>query len=213
VDRNLKQSNLVSIGLRAKTGRAIAVVLGGSIDAPIVVRKFEIVLTDPKIPGTFQPYHEVMELPWTESQQAVKKFVRAIEAVAQKALANLIRELKSEAMQVAGVGIVGAPDRALERIGNFHIRAHAAEGVLFRHVLDLAAGANRLPWRLFDQKNLEEIAADEFGVKTASLKQKVNQLGRGLPPPWRTPEKQAATAAWLVLQNQAPRSNRKGRNR
>jgi hypothetical protein len=195
----MKQPNLVSIGLRAKTGRAIAVVVGGSIDAPIVVRKFEIVLTDPKVPGTFQPYHEVMELPWDESQKAALKFARAIEKVAQKALAKLNKELQAEGMKVAGVGIVGAPDRDLARIGNYHIRAHAAEGVLFRRVLDLAAEANHLKWRVFADKRFEQILATELGQQAASLNQKLREMGRVLAPPWRADEKQAATAAWLVL--------------
>jgi hypothetical protein len=82
------KSNRVAIGLRAKTGRAIAVVLGGSPDAPIVIAKTEIKLVDPKIPETAQPYHVVMELPWEESQRKVKKFARAIERVAKKAVAD-----------------------------------------------------------------------------------------------------------------------------
>jgi hypothetical protein len=63
----MKKSDPVCIGLRAKTGRAIAVVLGGSVDSPTVVMKLELGLTDPKIPGTFQPYYEVMELSWDQS--------------------------------------------------------------------------------------------------------------------------------------------------
>jgi hypothetical protein len=59
-------------------------------------------------------------------------------------LKSLIEELKSQSIKVSGVGIVGAPDRDLARIGNFHIRAHAAEGVLFRKVLNVAAEANGL---------------------------------------------------------------------
>ena len=57
-------SNPVAIGLRAKTARAIVVVLGGSADSPVVLLKSEIRLVDPKVPGTAQPYHEVMDLPW-----------------------------------------------------------------------------------------------------------------------------------------------------
>jgi hypothetical protein len=197
----MTNSNLVSIGLRAKTGRAIAVVLGGSVNTPVVLTKTEISLVDPKIPETFQPYHEVMELPWVESQKAVLKFARAIEKVARKALANLNKELQADGMKVAGVGIVGALDRDLARIGNYHIRAHAAEGVLFRRVLDLAAEANGLKWRAFADKQIDQISAAELGSKAVSVKQKLNEMGRVLAPPWRADEKQAATAAWLVLHN------------
>src|SRR5207244_10419299 len=101
----MKKSNLVSIGLRARTGRAIAVVLGGSTGSPLVLKKFELKLTDPMIPATAQPYHEVMDLPWEQSQKAVRKFARAIETVARKALAGLVKELNSEGNKVSGVEI------------------------------------------------------------------------------------------------------------
>ena len=191
--------NFVSIGLRAKTGRAIAVVLGGTIDAPVVVAKLEIKLADPKIPATAQPYHEVMDLPWEESQRAVRKSAAAIEAIARKALASLIKELRADGMRVRGVGIVGAKDRDLARIGNYHIRAHAAEGLLFRRVLDLAAEVNGLPKRTFADRELDQIAANELGAESAEVKRRLNDLRRTVPPPWRADEKQAATAAWLVL--------------
>lgn len=195
----MKKSNLVSIGLRAKTGRAIAVVLGGTTDAPLVLTKLEISLADPKVPATAQPYHEVMDLPWEESQKAVRKSAAAIEAIARKTLAGLIKELQSQGMKVSGAGIVGAKDRDLARIGNYHIRAHAAEGVLFRQVLDLAADANGLKRRTFSDRELDQTAATELGAEAEGVKRKLNDLRHTVAPPWRADEKQAATAAWLVL--------------
>jgi len=190
---------VVAIGLRAKTGRAIAVVLGGSADNPVVITKLELPLTDPKVPATFQPYHEVMDLPWDQSQKAVRTYTRAIEAVARKGLAGLIKKLRTDGFNVKAVGIVGAKDRDLAHIGNYHIRAHAAEGVLFRRVLDLAAEANGLKWRAFADKEFEKIVASELGQKAESVKRKLNEISRVVPAPWRADEKQAATAAWLVL--------------
>jgi hypothetical protein len=195
----MKQSNLVAIGLRAKTARAIAVVLGGTADAPVVLTKTEIRLADPKIPATAQPYHEVMDLPWEDSQRLVRKYANAIEKIARKALAQIVKELRSKGMQISGVGIVGAGDRDLTRIGNSHIRAHAAEGILFRQVLDQAAESNGLEWRTFPDRQFDQIAAAELRARHMAVKQKLNDMGRLLAPPWRADEKQAATAAWLVL--------------
>src|SRR2546423_2736934 len=195
----MKSSNLVAIGLRAKTGRAIAIVLGGRAEAPIVLAKTELKLVDPKVPETAQPYHEVMDLPWEESQRAVQKFARAIEKVATKAVAELVKQQTSNGMRVRGVGIVGAPDRDLARIGNYHIRAHAAEGVLFRAVLHEAAQANGLKWRTFSDKQFDEATTAELGRPSATVRRAINALGRVIAPPWRSDEKQAAAAAWLVL--------------
>jgi len=191
--------NRVAIGFRARTGRAICVVLGGPPDAPIVITKTEIKLVDPKIPATAQPYHVVMELPWEESQRKVQKFARAIERVAQKALADLVKQQTAAGNNVCGVGIVGAADRDLTRIGNFHIRAHAAEGVLFRQVLNLAAEANGLKWRLIPDKQFEKVVKAELGTKAARVTKQISELGRTVIAPWRADEKQAAVAAWLML--------------
>ena len=197
----MPKSNRVTIGLRAKTGRAIAVVLCGTKDAPVVVSKTEFKLTDPKIPETFQPYHEVMELPWEQSQKAVLTFIRPIEAVARKTFAKMIKELQAQGLTVKGAGVVGSKDRDLARIGNYHIRAHAAEGILFRRVLELAARASGIRSRSFSDRELDNTAVVELGIQSTILKRRVNELGKPLPPPWRADEKQAALAAWLLLSN------------
>jgi len=192
-------SNLAIIGLRAKTGRAIAVVIGGSRTAPLVVLKTEIKLTDPKIPETFQPYHEVMDLPWEQSQRAVRTFTRPIELVARQALAKMVKELQAKGLNVKGVCVVGSKDRDLTRIGNYHIRAHAAEGILFRRVLELAAKAHGLRTRSFSDRELEPMATSELKRSPGAIKQVLSELGGLLDPPWRADEKQAALAAWLML--------------
>lgn len=189
--------SIATIGLKARTGRAIAVVLGGSIDAPELIKRTELILTDPRIPATFQPYHEVMELPWQESQVKVKPYILAIEKVATKALAGLVHELRSQGLTVIGVGVVGSADRDLSKIGNFHIRAHAAEGLLFRQVLEHAAEKNRLPHRSFVEKTLLAQAATELGFTSAKLNTMLTNLGRSAGPPWRTEQRLAAIAATL----------------
>lgn len=192
------------IGLKAKTGRAITVVLRGPVEALQVIQRIEVILTDPLVPATFQPYHEVMELPWAESERKVAPFIRAIEKVAVKSLAHLVRELQSEGLRIAGVGIVGAADRDLSKIGNFHIRAHAAEGLIFRRVLEFAALANKLPHRTFVEKTLQAEAVAELGYNIAKLNQFLAALGRNIGPPWRADQRVAATAARLALLNERP---------
>src|ERR1041385_238346 len=77
------------LGLRAKTGRAIAVVL--SSKGEFLARR-EIPLSDPAVAGTAQPYHVVMEMPWSEAMVAVRDLVKAIERVATSELRALARE-------------------------------------------------------------------------------------------------------------------------
>ena len=188
-----------AIGLKARTGRAIAVVLSGPADSPQLVSRSDINLTDPREPATFQPYHEVMELPWAEAQRKVKPFVRAIEKVAAKALTQLIHELRAQGLIVCGVGIIGSLDRDLAKIGNYHIRAHAAEGMLFRRVLEHAAQSNKLAHRTFAEKTLTSHAQTELQVSIAQLNKCLKEMGQDAGPPWRTGQRTAAMAAWLTL--------------
>ncbi|MEK6405411.1 MAG: hypothetical protein AABN34_00465 [Acidobacteriota bacterium] len=189
----------VSIGLRAKTARAIAVVLAGPADSPRVVRRLELVLSDPEMPATSAPYHEVMDLPWERATVAVRKSAKRIETIASKALRRLIDDAQAEGYAVRGIGIVGAGNRNLGKIGSTHIRAHAAEGVLFREVLEVAAAANKVRSRTFDQRSLDEIAASELQLPIEKLKGNLGEMGRAAGSPWRADEKAAATAAWLAL--------------
>ena len=195
----MTNANTATIGLKPKTGRAIAVVLRGTRDAPQVIKRTELMLHDPRVPATFQPYHAVMELSWKESQKQVVPFVRAIEKIAAKALAQLIHELRTEGLEIVGVGIAGTADRDLSKIGNYHIRAHAAEGLLFRQVLEFAAKANKLPQRTFVERDLQIQAASELGTTVAKLNSALATLGRSAGPPWRTEQRVAAATAWLAF--------------
>jgi hypothetical protein len=191
----------IAIGFRAKTGRAIAVVLAGTADDPHFVLRREVSLVDPSIPATRQPYHEAMELPWPDVPSFVKPLVDAVGNVASAALASLLRELASR--DVAGIGIVGSPDRSLHRFGNPHIRAHAAEGMLFRSVLEMAAKSHSIPSRTFGEKDVAHFATAELGLSAARLASRLKKLGTEAGPPWRSDEKAAATSAWLMLRPSA----------
>ena len=170
-----------AVGFRAKTGRAIAVAIA---ENQSFLWRREINLVDPKLPETFQPYHAVMELPWPEAQTAAARYVRAIELVAASALKSMLREL-----DIQCVGVVGSLDRNLDKIGNPHIRAHGAEGMLFRHVLEAAAATLRIRSQTFS----------EGDVKKARFAARLKALGTEAGPPWRADEKAAAAAALLVL--------------
>src|SRR5260370_27723127 len=169
------------LGLRAKTGRAIAVVIA---KGPAFVARREIALFDPEMPSTAEPYHQFMELEWSRAQVAVLPLVEAIERVATANVAALIAEYN-----VRRIAVVGAPERTLEKIGNEHIRAHAAEGVLFPHALEIAAQRNHIRYETFNERTLD--------VKSFSSALKT--LGIAAGPPWRSDEKAAAAAAMLLL--------------
>lgn len=177
-----------AVGFRSKTGRAIAVVLS---DRPSLVWRGEVSLIDESYSATVGPYHTVMELPWTEALVAVRPLVESIQAATDRMFAALLEDMRARDVDVRAAGVVGSPPRDLAKIGNYHIRAHAAEGVLFREVLVAAAGKYRMRVAAHSE---EELARD-----VAKLKATLAKLGKEAGPPWRADERLAATAAWLHL--------------
>lgn len=96
-------------------------------------------------------------------------------------------------------GIVGAPERNLAAIASPHIRAHAAEGVLFRHALEIGAECNDLPWMSFAERGFEEVASSRLGLFLAAMRSRLAEIGRAFGSPWRKDQKAAAIAAWVAL--------------
>jgi len=92
------------------------------------VIRTEITLTSPAKLALYQPYHEVMDLPWARATAAVQNAERAIEAAAAKGLKVLIEELRSRGIDVSCIGIVGAPERNLAAIGRRSNRKSSAGG-------------------------------------------------------------------------------------
>jgi hypothetical protein len=187
------------LGARVKTGRAIAVVLRGPVADPAVVFRGELILHDPKTPGTFQPFHEVMDLPWEKALVGVKKNTAIIEDLAARALESMVGEANKQGVEIRALGLVGGSDIDPVKIGNPHMRAHAAEGRLFREVLERAAGPLHLPCRFFVEDELYERAAADLAVPAARVKKRASDLGATVGSPWRAEEKAAAVAAWLIL--------------
>ncbi len=190
-----------AIGFRAKTAKAIAVALTMDDGLPAYLARWEVGLHDPKLPATGQPHHEVMELPWTAAQAAARPLERRIEEIAIQMLSGLLGNLQSRGFDVDGIGVVGSPDRKLDRIGNPHIRAHAAEGILFRRVLEVAAMEHKLQWRSFSDRNLEELTFPQLRKTPGEINQTLAAIGRAAGRPWRADERAAALAAWVVMRH------------
>jgi hypothetical protein len=191
--------DIASIGFRAKTGKAIAVALVLKDSRPSYLARWEVSLCDSQVPETGQPHHAVMELPWSEVGRAVAPIEARIETIAAERLSVLLTQNEAMGRRVRGVGVVGSPDRPLERIGNRHMRAHAAEGILFRRVLEIAASRHNLQCRSFSDRDFELFAASELGQTLSQLQHVMACIGQSAGRPWRADERAAAMAAWLML--------------
>ena len=194
-------TNAAALGFRSKTGRAVMLALGGPLEAPRLLLRREVALATPDVPATVLPYHQVMALPWEEAIAAVQATELVIAKMAAGIIHDVIVALGAQGHRVAVLGIAGAPDRDLARIGNRHIRSHAAEGILFRRVLELGAAGNDVRSCSFSDRTTEAEACTILSCSPQRLDQVLRDLGRAAGPPWRADERLAALSALLALRS------------
>lgn len=100
--------------------------------------------------------------------------------------------------RLSEAGLVGSDcDPAV--ILNPHIRVHAAEGRLFRTVIEQALTHSGIPSSTFVERMLLAHAARVLRQSPAQLKKVVARLRPGAAERWRAEEKVATLAAWLLL--------------
>lgn len=201
----MKESISVSTGVRVKTGKAIAVLLRGPLESPIVVKRREWILADPKKPDTLQPYHAVMELPWAAAQEAAEETAIVVRAIASKEIGEWAGEARALGFELGSVGLVVGSDQDPSKIGNPHIRAHAAEGRFFREAIEAATDALGLSRCCFLEREIYETAAAELGLSVAIVKERTTEFGASAGRPWRGDEKVAAVSAWVMMMRQVHR--------
>ena len=209
-----KRTTPAAVGLRVKSGWATAVVLGGPPGAPFFLGRHFVELSDPKIPSSRQPYHADFATLQTNAA-IVRRLVGVVRQATQRSLSALVRESRMRGHTLRGLGLVVGSVIDPELISNEHIRAHAYEGRLFRMALERAASRRHLPCRIVLERSLFATAARELHVTDQEVRKVIATLGREAGRPWRTEEKAAAVAAWLVLASRSgpatgrPMGNRK----
>ena len=187
-----------TIGFRVKSGWAAAVLLAGPAATPRVIQHGVVDLSDPAAPDSRQPYHAGMGVAQTDTAR-LQRLTAEVHRYARQSIAEWVAACRGTGFQLGGVGMVVGSEADPERIVNPHIRAHAAEGHLFRSVVDDATRRCGLACVIFVERDLFSHAAMSLGRSEASLKRDLAQLGRTPTRPWRQEQKAAATAAWVVL--------------
>jgi hypothetical protein len=83
-------------------------------------------------------------------------------------------------------------------ITNQHIRAHALEAQLFRRVLEDTLRSQGVRSDMFVERDLRARASERLRRPDAELTRILGTMGRDVKP-WRSDDKAAALAAWVVL--------------
>jgi hypothetical protein len=187
-------------GFTVKSGWATAVLVTGSVAAIRVIDSRRIDLSDPALPASRQPYHAGFGTA-RSAGAGLSTLVAAVERFGRASVIDAIGRYQRDGHQVRGVGIVVGSLIDPDTIANAHIRIHALEGRLFRQVVADAAAHRQLPCSIWRERDLYAAAALALGRREDALRRVLKECGDTAGGTWRSEEKAAALAAWLVVAN------------
>jgi hypothetical protein len=190
----------VALGLKARTGRAVLVALGGDVGTPQFVERAQLRLLPE---GSWAPYHAAEGLAAAAARESVKRDIAAAHRLATSGIRDAVRRLAKAGHELGGCAVLvgtGMPNWSTEEILAVHFRMHKAEGELFRDVLVAGARACDLELTTLPDKSALDAAAKTLGVTRARLDAQLAALGKSAGPPWGKDQKEAAAAALACLQ-------------
>jgi hypothetical protein len=189
----------VAIGLKARTGRAALVAVGGDVLEPRFIERSQLQLLPE---GAFAPYHAAAELEPAAARASVKRNISDAKRLATSGIREAARRLVKSGHAVCGCAVLvgtGMPDWSTEEIIAVHVRMHKAEGELFRDVLVEGARACNLELTTLREKSALDDAAAMLRLPRARLDALLVDLGKQAGPPWTKDQKEAAAAALVAL--------------
>ena len=185
-----------TLGLRIKSGFAIAVIVSGERRSWAIVSRHDVPLTD----GTDQyarfPFHPALEMESpAAAKAATKRALATIESTAEREIAALVGSAQPLEAAALVVGSLIDP----EKLASAHMRAHASEGRWYREVVGKELDRHRLRYETLLERDAYATVAAHLKCDEAALRADVEQHGRKVVKPWRAEEKLAALAAYSLL--------------
>lgn len=193
-----------ALGFRVRSGRAIAVLLAGSPDAPELVDARVVALADPAVPQSVQPYHAALRDHQLRDLRAAERLAGIVRRATGRSVAAVLDDYRTRGHRIRAAALVIGSLTDPATIANQHMRAHALEGTLFRTVLEDALRSAGLSCSLIIERTAYTDAAAALSRRAENLKRAVADLGRGRSGHWRADEKLATLAAWTTLARTAP---------
>jgi hypothetical protein len=206
-----RRKERAALGFTVKSGWSSAVLVIGPGTAPRVVDSQTIDLSDPAIPESRQPYHAGFGTARAAGAR-LSTLVASVERFGRQSVAQLLRRYQAAGYDVRGVGLVVGSLIDPGQIANDHIRIHALEGQLFRGVIETAAKGIGMPCSMWRERDLAGVAQGLLKRTEQELRDTIAALGRGVDGPWRSEQKRAALAGWLVLAGRSQAKPRRHSN-
>ena len=177
----------------------MTVLLAGPAVTPKLIQCRAVLLSDPKIPQSKQPYHAALDLPEKEAKAVARKLTKVVAEAARKSVRELLKEASELEYEVRGAGLVVGSLVDPATLHNEHIRAHGLEGQLFRTAMQRALAAQKIFCKVFLEKTAYKTESHALRKSPAEAKRTIASLGDAHEGSWRAEEKLAALAAWTAL--------------
>ena len=185
-----------AIGLRIKSGFAIAAIVSRSGGGFAVESVHTVALSTQELPQSRFPYHPTIELPEPQGAALSDKAVKEVRRTGAREMHKLLQESAGIKRAAMVVGSIIDPDS----LGNPHVRVHALEGKLFREVVAAALAEQGIDCGVLVERDAYAKVATEASMLEPRLRTEIAALGQGRIKPWRSEEKLATLAAWWKLQ-------------
>jgi hypothetical protein len=195
------KSEYAALGVRAHSGWAAAILLGGPVRAPQILERRRIQLCDPAMEGSKQPFHHAEPMSFPMAERFIERCASSTDDYARSAIEELVATAGQS--KLTGCGILTASGRALPDLKSIlasHSLIHAAEGEFYRDAVARACDREQIAVARVKEREVEGRTASRVGEKT--LKSTIATMGKALGPPWTADEKLATMVAWLVLSSE-----------
>jgi hypothetical protein len=189
----------VAIGLKARTGRAVLVVVGEKDGSTSLLERSQFATVPP---GEWAPYHAAHGLAPDVARRQVEHSIATSDRMAEDAIREAVERIARGGHEVGGCAALvgtGMPAWTTEEILAVHVRMHKAEGELFRDVLLAGARACGLTVFTLPDKTALDAAAKVMRITRARLEASIAALGKAAGAPWGKDQKEAAAAALVAL--------------
>jgi hypothetical protein len=189
----------VALGLKARTGRAVLVVLERDASGPTLLERSEF---KTHVPGEMAAYHQAEGLLPEAARASVARSIATAHRLAEDAIRAAVQRLRAAGHEVAGGAVLlgpGMPAWSAEEILAVHVRMHQAEGELFRNVLAAGVKACGLALLELPEKTALDAAAASLGWPRGELEAVIAGLGKAAGAPWGKDQKEACAAALAAL--------------
>ncbi|HEY7640377.1 MAG TPA: hypothetical protein VH814_11675 [Steroidobacteraceae bacterium] len=184
-----------AIGLRIKSGFAVAAIVDGNAAGCVIEAVRKVALSSEALPQSRFPYHPTIEQPERQGTALSEKAVKEVRRVAAQEMRKVLAEFAGIKRAAMVVGSVIDPDS----LGNPHVRVHALEGKLFREVVAEALDQQGIKCGVLVERDAYEKVAANVAASEPKLRTQIAALGHGSIKPWRSEEKLATLAAWWQL--------------